>query len=132
MTGSRACSGHRLAVARSPRCQTATRTPVGAAAGLVAGGAAGWVERGEGGPQADHGARVDARAGRAGQDRGDGRGQLTGLVQYLRARVELFFVAAHDLNLPLRAVLVKGTRTRPGVITSLRLPAGACGADRPA
>ncbi len=28
-TGSQACSGHRLRVGRSPRCQAATRTPGG-------------------------------------------------------------------------------------------------------
>ena len=65
----------------------AAGVPVGAAACLVTGRAAGRVQCGDGGPQADDGARVDARAGRAGQDRGDGRGQFTGLVQHLRARV---------------------------------------------
>ena len=97
----------------------AAGVPVGAAARLVAGRGAGRVECGDGGPQADDGARVDARAGRAGQDRGDGRGQFTGLVQHLRARVKLFLVAAHDRVLPLRVLLVEGTRTRPGVIVRL-------------
>ena len=53
----------------------AAGVPVGAAAGLITGrGAARRIQCGDGGPQADDGARVEARTGRAVQDRGDGRG----------------------------------------------------------
>jgi hypothetical protein len=65
----------------------AARVPAGAVAGLITGrGAAGRVKFGDGGPQADDGARVDTRTGRAVEDPGDSRGQFTGLLEHLRAR----------------------------------------------
>ena len=75
----------------------AAGVPAGAVARLITGrGAAGRVQFGDGGPQADDGARVEARTGRAVEDRGDGRGQFTGLLQHLRTRVQLFLIPAHD------------------------------------
>jgi hypothetical protein len=87
----------------------AARVPAGAVAGLITGrGAAGRVKFGDGGPQADDGARIEARARRAVQDRGDGRGQFAGLLQHLRARVQLLLVTAHDQVLSLRSAVKEG------------------------
>ena len=96
----------------------AARLPVRVAARLVARCAACRVERPDRFPQAGDGGRVDARAGRAGEDPGEGRGELAGVVQHLRARVQLFFVAGHQrLLMSLREFAVWQT---PGVVAAGR------------
>ena len=57
----------------------------------------------QGGGQADHRLRVDARALRAREDPGDALGEFPGLVQHLRARVQLLLFTAHDPGLPSRS-----------------------------
>ena len=104
--------------------------PVLLAARAVAGAGAG-IQGLQGGGQADHGPRVDARALRAREDLGDGLGEFPGLVEHLRARVQLFLFTAHDPGLPSRSAASGGdgcadpairlmSRARQGMKRSMR------------
>lgn len=90
----------------------AAGVPVVLGSGVVAGTGAG-VEGPGGGGQASDGGRVDARALRAREDRGDRLDELADVFEDFRACDELLLVSAHDPCLPLRNVTLEGTGARP-------------------